>query len=73
MSKITRLQRIAQIEDEIHRHKAYGDTVAIDVCCRELEELESMTDDEYVVVKSLRKAYMAGSVKPFVPKELKHG
>lgn len=66
MSK--RLEKIESLEKEISRHKAYGDTVAIDICCREIEEFEAMSDEEYDSLIKIKKMYAANSVKPIVTK-----
>lgn len=64
MSK--RLDKIKSLEKEISRHKAYGDTIAMDICCREIEEFEAMTDEEYETVDKVKKMYAANSVKPVI-------
>lgn len=69
MAKLsTRELRIKALESEIERHKAYGDTVAMDICCRDIEEYESMTDSEYEAMVKLRKRFATTSVIPFIPK-----
>lgn len=70
---MTRTERITALENEIYQHKAYGDTVAIDICCQELEELEAMTDEEYERFKSVRDNYASNSVKPIITKEIRNG
>ena len=64
MSK--RLEKIKSLEKEISRHKAYGDTIAMDICCREIEEFEAMTDEEYESFIKVKMMYATNSVKPVI-------
>lgn len=61
---MTREEALKKLHDEIQRHKAYGDHIAMDICCHEMEEIEAMTEEEYQKLAKLKKDYAALSVKP---------
>lgn len=60
---MTKQEALKKLHDEIQRHKAYGDHIAMDICCHEIEEIELMTEEEYQKSVKLKKAYAALSVK----------